>query len=751
MNTWINKEDSLGVEAVTPTSQPSGSVVSPSGSGAEVPPSRISNDEVQEGVKLTLEGAQASFISYDRLVMSLKSGELFVLTLYADSMRSIRSFHFEKAAASVLTTCMCVCEENYLFLGSRLGNSLLLRFIEKEQSLLPVVEEKAAPKPDHPSKKKRLDTLGDWMASDVSDIRDLDELEVYGSEAQTSLHIASYIFEVCDSLLNIGPCGNISMGEPAFLSEEFSTNEDPDIELFTTSGYGKNGALCVLQRSIRPQVVTTFELPGCVDMWTVIGGKEPVDDASSGEHEYTHSFMILSQHESTMILKTGQEINEVDHSGFSTQGPTVYAGNLGYNRFIIQVNYDMFSRQFHSQGLEIEVVSPMGVRLLQGLEQLQHIPLDLGSAIVHASSADPHVVILSEDGQVILLTLRETRGQSRLTVTRPALSLVQLTVELPYLASKLSRTCALLQLVFTVTRPALSLRPHIVTLCAYRDVSGLFSTTLPEEELEVCTMTNIKVEEDTKKEVDDEDKMLYGEADSSFDPPVIVETFKSPIVPTETEKTTPCTNDSTTPEPSTSQMAVTEQRTRLCHQYPTCGPLTHMAEYWWKKYLQEIKPTYWLFLVRENGNMEMYTLPDFQQMYLVRNFGQGLRVLADSTHSVPSSMTADTTYDTEVQEILVVALGLMPLCAYLQSPIEGLMPLCAYLHSPIQGLMPLCAYLHSPIEGLMPLCVYLHSPIQGLMPLCAYWHSPIQGLMPLCAYLHSPIDCLVPLCAYLHY
>nr|CAD7407061.1 unnamed protein product [Timema cristinae] len=86
------------------------------------------------------------------------------------------------------------------------------------------------------------------------------------------------------------------------------------------------------------KVVTTFELPGCVDMWTVIGSKQPVDDTNSGEHEYTHSFMILSQHESTMILQTGQEINEVDHSGFSTQGPTVYAGNLGYNRFIIQVN-----------------------------------------------------------------------------------------------------------------------------------------------------------------------------------------------------------------------------------------------------------------------------------------------------------------------------------------------------------------------------------------------------------------------------
>jgi len=123
----------------------------------------------------------------------------------------------------------------------------------------------------------------------VVDIRDPEELEVYGTQKQAGIQISSYIFEVCDSLLNIGPCGQISVGEPAFLSEEFQNNPDLNLELVTTAGFGKNGALCVLQRSIKPQIVTTFTLPGCLNMWTIRSGED------------THSFLILSQEESTMV------------------------------------------------------------------------------------------------------------------------------------------------------------------------------------------------------------------------------------------------------------------------------------------------------------------------------------------------------------------------------------------------------------------------------------------------------------------
>lgn len=91
-----------------------------------------------------LDCAQSDFIAYDKMVISLKGGEMwvvitiipiyakqslmedcvstlalflpcsYVLTLITDGMRSVRAFHFDKAAASVLTTCVSnafTCEQ----------------------------------------------------------------------------------------------------------------------------------------------------------------------------------------------------------------------------------------------------------------------------------------------------------------------------------------------------------------------------------------------------------------------------------------------------------------------------------------------------------------------------------------------------------------------------------------------------------------------------------------------------------------
>jgi hypothetical protein len=69
----------------------------------------------------------------------------------------------------------------YLFLGPRLGNSLL---------------------------------QGDWLDTE------LDEFEVYGRQETAAHRITAYSLEVCDSLPNFGPCSRVAMGESAFLSKE---------------------------------------------------------------------------------------------------------------------------------------------------------------------------------------------------------------------------------------------------------------------------------------------------------------------------------------------------------------------------------------------------------------------------------------------------------------------------------------------------------------------------------------------------
>ena len=51
----------------------------------------------------------------------------------------------------------------------------------------------------------------------------------------------------------------MAVGEPASTCTDFDKKSpDPDVEIVTTSGYGKNGAICVLQRTMKPQVKTDF-------------------------------------------------------------------------------------------------------------------------------------------------------------------------------------------------------------------------------------------------------------------------------------------------------------------------------------------------------------------------------------------------------------------------------------------------------------------------------------------------------------
>lgn len=296
---------------------------------------------------------------------------------------------------------------------------------------------------------------------------------MYGTGPKTSVHLTSYTFEVCDSIQNIGPIGCMAVGERAIMDEsekqeELKENEKIDLEIVTSSGHGKNGALCVLQNSIKPQIITSFGLSDCLDVWTVATENKGVKGAPL--EDTVHAFMVLTQEKSTMVLQTGEEINEIENTGFCSNLPTIHVGNLGNNRFIVQVTTN-------------------SIRLLQGIRMLQNIPIDVGCKLTNVSISDPYVCVRAENGQVLTLALREAKGTPRLAVNKNTISSF----------------------------------PAVIGMSAYRDVSGIFTTKFEDfVDKSGQSITSLyssgfgSMKQEPNLKIEDEEDLLYGESGSSF-------------------------------------------------------------------------------------------------------------------------------------------------------------------------------------------------------------------------------------------
>ncbi|PPS08801.1 hypothetical protein GOBAR_AA11840 [Gossypium barbadense] len=165
------------------------------------------------------------------------------------------------------------------------------------------------------------------------------------------------------------------------------------------SGHGKNGALCVLRQSIRPEMITEVELTGCKGIWTVYHKSTRDHNADSSkladdDDEY-HAYLIISLEARTMVLETADLLTEVTESvDYYVQGRTIAAGNLFGRRRVIQV----FER---------------GARILDGSFMTQELSIPLpnsetssgsdNSTVMSVSIADPYVLLRMTDGNILLL------------------------------------------------------------------------------------------------------------------------------------------------------------------------------------------------------------------------------------------------------------------------------------------------------------------------------------------------------------
>ncbi|CAL9008552.1 unnamed protein product [Prunus brigantina] len=363
----------------------------------------VSADNSQEmprsSFTMELDAANATWLLNDVALLSTKTGELLLLTLVYDG-RVVQRLDLSKSKASVLTSGITKVGNSLFFLGSRLGDSLLVQFtcgVGGSVLSSDMKDEVGDIEGDAPSAKRLRMSSSDALQDMVSG----EELSLYGSAPNNAESAQkSFSFAVRDSLINVGPLKDFSYGLRINVDANATgIAKQSNYELVCCSGHGKNGALCVLRQSIRPEMITEVELPGCKGIWTVYhknarGHNADSSKISASDDEY-HAYLIISLEARTMVLETADLLSEVTESvDYFVQGRTIAAGNLFGRRRVVQV---------YERGARILDGSFMTQDLSFGTSNSEMGTGSESSTVLSVSIVDPYVLLRMSDGGIRLL------------------------------------------------------------------------------------------------------------------------------------------------------------------------------------------------------------------------------------------------------------------------------------------------------------------------------------------------------------
>uniref|UniRef100_A0A158Q7F8 CPSF_A domain-containing protein n=1 Tax=Elaeophora elaphi TaxID=1147741 RepID=A0A158Q7F8_9BILA len=417
-----------------------------------VPPCGISLNSCMDGytkfplkdfkhMAVTLDGCVVTVISTNKILLCDRNGRLYTLVLIADATNSVKSLELKFQFETVIPCTMTSCAPGYLFIGSRLCDSVFLHCIFEQSTS----DESSA-------KKIKLNAEPNANEED-------EDFELYGEVLPkvTKTESAEELLNirVLDKLLNVGPCKKITGGCPS-ISAYFQeiTRKDPLFDLVCACGHAKFGSICILQRSIRPEIITSSSIEGVVQYWAV-GRRE--DD--------THMYFIASRELGTLALETDNDLVELEAPIFSTSESTIAAGELA------------------DGGLAIQVTTSSLVMVAEG-QQIQHIPLQLTFPVRSASIVDPYIAICTQNGKLLMYEL----------TSHPHVHLKEIEI-----SKKLRHEAS-----------------PITSLSIYRDMSGIirFCSATNMSQQQQTTGANVQVPEEGDFE-DVDDLLLYGDSKKS--------------------------------------------------------------------------------------------------------------------------------------------------------------------------------------------------------------------------------------------
>ncbi|KAJ3087269.1 Cleavage and polyadenylation specificity factor subunit 1 [Quaeritorhiza haematococci] len=340
-----------------------------------------------------------------------------------------------------------VTDYGYLFIGSRIADSLLLQYSELHpRKLNKIVNGDGGDGAEQTEEKGRI--LSSFMDDEMEDIyRDgftLSANDGLRSDSAAGGMVGAgsspfrFRFRVCDTVICMGPIRDMAVGEPASQYSDFPfqpSTQRKDLEIVACIGEGPDGSLGIFQRNVRPQILSSFEIPDVTDMWTIrCVGTSTNAEVNAGEKTdddgVYHKYLILSSGSGTMVgdkqiylhrpitpiilklfsvgarynvdtqtmphpcqvLETGAELQEIEGTDLYRETPTVAAGTVLNESLVLQVH-------------------PNGILVLDSnLELIQVV--DVGEEerwIVSCHIMDPYILLLMNVGDVMLYVADSSR------------------------------------------------------------------------------------------------------------------------------------------------------------------------------------------------------------------------------------------------------------------------------------------------------------------------------------------------------
>ncbi|KAF5402878.1 Cleavage and polyadenylation specificity factor subunit 1 [Paragonimus heterotremus] len=281
--------------------------------------------EIPQCAPLTLDNCRALAITDSQFLIAARTGKIYLLSLWVEqATQTVSNLLLHEVGCAVPPHCLALLDTGYLFIGSRLCDSVLLRYTISSMyvnSIGRIVDPEAASAfapnrtvipmlngTDENSDVDHLELLG--SSTDVNFVTDgatcqpaqsqyaFDEVDVelYGESVlnQPSHHreILNYTFQIVDRLVNFGPMGQLTAGEVPCLAPG---NTDPTDEALTAAqaelhhveliaciprsfeGISdpredlRAGGVLLLHTSVRPRGLTAFELPEYMSLWSLYG------------------------------------------------------------------------------------------------------------------------------------------------------------------------------------------------------------------------------------------------------------------------------------------------------------------------------------------------------------------------------------------------------------------------------------------------------------------------------------------------